>query len=118
MTSLIVCLSTGKGTWINVRNIIEKEEWDNIVVITNEFGKEKFVPPKNAEMVVINTSQTTQELKSKIKSSLNGRIKGIEVALNITSGTGKEHMAIISAILDLGFAIRFVDVVDDSVVLI
>ena len=43
MTDFVACLSTGKGTWGNVKRIIEEGEWDNILLITNDFGKENFI---------------------------------------------------------------------------
>jgi hypothetical protein len=39
---------------------------------------------------------------------LKDKIKGTEVALNLVSGTGKEHMAILAALLKLGVGIRLV----------
>ena len=36
------------------------------------------------------------------------KIKGVEVALNFVSGSGKEHMAVISAVLKMGLALRLV----------
>jgi len=42
MTQLIACLSTGKGTWTTIARIISSEDWENLFLITNEFGKEKF----------------------------------------------------------------------------
>jgi len=46
---------------------------------------------------------------------LKGKIRGIEAAVNLISGTGKEHMAIMSALLKLGLAIRFVTLTDSGV---
>ena len=39
----------------------------------------------------------------------------MEVAVNIVSGNGKEHMAIISALLKLGVGIRLMAVTKDGV---
>jgi len=55
------------------------------------------------------------EVISKIKDNLNGRIKGFEVALNIVSGNGKEHMAILSALLKLGVGIRLMAVTKEGI---
>ena len=35
-------------------------------------------------------------------------INGMEVALNFVSGRGKEHMALVSAVLKLGLGVRFI----------
>ncbi len=95
MTDLIACLSTGKGTWIHVKGVISGCEWDNIFLITNEFGREKFSSEKKVELLVVD-----KQLKDKIS--------GTEAALNLASGTGKEHMAILSAVLKLGLGVRLV----------
>ena len=108
MTSLIACLSTGKGTWMQVIDLIKAEEWDKIYLVTNEFGKEKFSTDKPVEFVVIDVEKPMQHLVEDIRSELHGKINDLETALNIISGSGKEHMALISAVLKLGLAVRYV----------
>lgn len=112
---LIACLSTGKGTWGHVARLIADREWDNIYLISNEFGKENFTPAKKANFVLIDARRGTEELREDIKNQLNGHIKGTEVAINLVSGIGKEHMAILSAILQLGVGIRFVALTKDGI---
>ncbi len=114
MTSLVACLSIGKGTWSEVIKVINSEDWEKIVLVTNEFGKEKFTSPKPAEMIVIDSSKGLSELRDEIASQLDGKLTGGEIALNISSGTGKEHAAVISAILKSGFGIRLVGIENDS----
>ena len=48
------------------------------------------------------------DLKKEIIEKLKNKIEGSEVALSIASGTGKEHMALISALLALPVGIKFV----------
>ena len=43
-----------------------------------------------------------------VVKQLSGKLKGFEVALNLASGSGKEHMAIISALIKLGVGFRLV----------
>jgi hypothetical protein len=109
MTSLVACVGTGKGTWALVQKLLVQEQWDKIFLITNDFGKEKFQTPKEAEKVVLADSLTTVQCVEYITNSLQGKIAGFEVALNLTSGTGREHMAIISSVLKLGLAVRLVE---------
>ena len=42
MTTLISCLSTGKGTWGHVNRLIEDGKYDHIFLITNDYVKENF----------------------------------------------------------------------------
>jgi hypothetical protein len=109
MTSLIACLGTGKGTWSQVIELIAKEEWDQIFLITNKFGKEQFLIQKdNINFIIIDETKPLINLVSDLNQQLKGKISGFEVAVNIISGTGNEHMAIISSVLKLGLAMRLV----------
>ncbi|MBU4284240.1 MAG: hypothetical protein KKA61_03485 [Nanoarchaeota archaeon] len=115
MTDLVACLSTGKGTWTHVKGVISGCEWDNIFLITNEFGREKFSSEKKVEFVVVDSNKPLLELVEDIKKQLKDRISGTEVALNIVSGAGKEHMAILSAVLKLGLGVRLVALAKDGI---
>ena len=39
-------------------------------------------------------------MEEEIQKKLKGKIKGTEVALSIASGDGKEHMALISSLIN------------------
>ena len=108
MPTLIACLSTGKGTWGHVSRLIAEDSWSKVFLITNEFGKENFTKPENTELIIVNQNQGIKELAAEIESKLKSKIKDPEVALNLVSGTGKEHTAILSAVLKLGLGIRLV----------
>jgi len=108
MTTLIACVSTGKGTWTKVLQLIAAHDWENIILITNSFGKEKFQINKDAEYIILNENMSIKDMINTISDNIKSRTCGFEVALNIESGTGKEHMAIISAILKQGLAMRLV----------
>ena len=56
------------------------------------------------------------EMKEEIQKKLKGKIKGTEVALSIASGEGKEHMALISALLNLPVGIRFTALTKDGII--
>jgi len=115
MTILVACLSTGKGTWGHVSKLIEDEKFDKVFLITNDFGKENFQKKENTELISFNFSQGLRELRDEIYNSLKEKVKDTEIALNIVSGAGKEHMALLSAILKLGVGIRFIAVTKDGV---
>jgi len=115
MTDLIACLSTGKGTWAHLLKLIEEQEWENIFLITNEFGRENFKPKKQVEFILINANRLLPDLIKDIKSQLKEKVNSTDVALNLISGSGKEHMAIISALLQLGLGIRMVALTTNGV---
>jgi len=112
---LIALLSSGKGTWAQVSGLIKKEEWDNIFLIGDEFA-EKFTTDKKHEFIRIDTDQKIMEIKDTLMKKLKGKINGIEVALSIASGSGKEHMALISALLSLPVGIRFAVLTQEGIV--
>ena len=115
MTDLICCLSSGKGTWEHVKTVIEKENWENIFLITDEFGKNNFKTTKQIIFILVDNKDSISIYKDKIIDQLHGKINGIEVALNLVSGTGKEHMGILSALLKLGLAVRFMALTKDGI---
>ncbi|MEK6841156.1 MAG: hypothetical protein AABW57_02420 [Nanoarchaeota archaeon] len=115
MTELIACLSTGKGTWGHVSRLMQDAKWSKIFLITNEYGKENFSKDDRTELIAINLSQGIKELRDEIYNNLKGKIKGTEVAINIISGMGREHMALISALLKIGVGFRLVALTKDGV---
>lgn len=115
MTELVAVLSTGKGTWGHVGRLISDGTWDKIVLITNEFGKENFTNEKDAQLIVVDNRQPILDLVEAVKKGLDGKLTGPEVAVNIVSGDGKEHMAVISALLKLGLGIRFMALTKEGI---
>ena len=84
-------------------------------ILVDEFGKENFKPNKEVTYIVINPNSILENLIEDIKEQLKNRILDTEVAINFISGVGKEHMAILSAILKLGLGIRQVALTPDGV---
>jgi hypothetical protein len=110
MTDLIVMISTGKGTWKEVTDVINQEKWDKVYIVTSKFGAEKFTSiSKNQEKayVLIDPDQEVKEIKERIILQLKDQLK-TEVAVNFISGSGKEHMALMGALISLGVGIRMV----------
>ena len=111
---LIAFLGVGQGTWGQVAGVIKRGEWDSIILIGNNFAK-KFTSEKDFEFIEVNSNGLI-ELKEEILKKLQGKIRGTEVALTIASGDGKEHMALISALLSLPAGIRFTALTKDGIV--
>jgi len=112
---LVALLSSGKGTWAQVAGLINRGEWDNIILIGSEFA-EKFTTDKKHEFIKVDTSKRIIELKQEILEKLKGKINGTEVALSIASGEGKEHMALISALLSIPAGVRFTALTQEGIV--
>jgi hypothetical protein len=112
---LVALLSTGKGTWGQVSGLMKHGEWDNIIVLGDEFGA-GFTHEKKFEFIKINLSAKIKELQEEFLKKLKGKINGTEVALSIASGEGKEHMALISALINVPVGIRFAALTKDGVI--
>jgi len=112
---LIALLSSGKGTWAQVSGLIKYGEWDKIILLGDEFAKQ-FTTEKPFEFIRIDLNKKLKELKDEFQQKLKGKIDGTEVALSIASGDGKEHMALISALLTLPVGIRFAALTKDGVI--
>jgi hypothetical protein len=113
---LIALLSTGKGTWAQAAGVINHGEWDKVILIGNDFAK-KFQTEKANEFIEFKSSRL-MELKDELVKKLKGKINGTEVALCIASGSGKEHMALISALLSLPVGVRFTALTKDGMVML
>jgi len=112
---LVALLSSGKGSWAQVAGLINKGEWDNIILLGDSFA-EKFTTDKKHEFIKVDTSKRIVELKQEILEKLNGKINGTEVALSIASGEGKEHMSLISALLSIPVGVRFVALTAEGII--
>jgi hypothetical protein len=110
MTELVAVLSTGKGTWAEVVKIMNTHEWDHIYLVTDEFGSINFKKKDNTDFIIVNVNESIELIIDHIITQLKEKISGTEVALNLASGTGKEHMAVLSALLRLGLGIRLTTV--------
>ena len=116
MTQLIAFLSTGKGTWGHVSRLIEgidNQKWGNVLLLTNAYGKENFKTASNVELIEIHEEMGIRELRDEIKEKLKDKISS-EVGVNFVSGSGKEHMALMSALMQLGVGFRLVAVTKDG----
>ena len=112
---LVSLLSSGKGTWAQVSGLIKYGEWDKIIIIGDDFSK-SFTTEKKFEFINVDLSKKIIDLKKELLDKLKDKISGTEVALTIASGNGKEHMALISALLSLPTGIRFVALTKDGIV--
>ena len=115
MTDLVACLSSGEKSQAHVLRLINEQDWKKVFVITNDFGKKNFKADKEVDFIVVDFQKPVSMLIDDIQKGLKGKIADFEVALNLVSGTGKEHMAILSALLKLGVGVRLMAVTKDGV---
>jgi len=112
---LLALLSSGKGTWAQVSGLMKYGEWDKIILLGDDFSKQ-FTHEKPFEFIEVDLSQRITELRDDFIKKLQGKINGTEVALSIASGDGKEHMALVSALLNLPVGVRFAALTKEGVI--
>ncbi|MFH1173513.1 MAG: hypothetical protein V1725_00075 [archaeon] len=115
MTYLVACLSSGKGSWTHLMNIINSGMFEHTILITNEFGSQNFKGNDNMSLCVVDFRKDLPTLIKDIVQQIDGKVPDLEVGLNIISGTGHEHMAILAALIKCGLAIRLIDYTENGV---
>ncbi|MBI2130535.1 hypothetical protein HYU10_02080 [Candidatus Woesearchaeota archaeon] len=112
MTDLVACMTDEKGSK-HVQSLVNNYEWGSVFLITNADNGLSF--NKKIEYVRIDFDRPVSQVIEDIKKCLNGKINDFEVALNLVSGSGKEHMAILAALLKLGVGVRLMAVTKEGV---
>ena len=80
---LVALLSTGKGTWGQVAGLMQKGEWEKIVVVGPSFAKEFLVHDVPFDFIEFDSSKNLVQLKKELSTKLKGKFDGLEVALSI-----------------------------------
>jgi hypothetical protein len=104
---LVAFLGDDKESWGQVTGLINRGEWEKIVLVKTKLAK-AYLSPKDAESIIIDSSNSLLDLKTDLMQKLKGKFSGLEASVSIASGSGKEHMALISALLSLPLGIRLV----------
>lgn len=110
--AFIAVLGIGKGTWGHIARLITEEEWEQILVVGNDWGKENFSPGKEVDWVIVNNRAGFSILKDAIKEKLPDVD---EICVSLISGSGKEHMALVAALREAGKGFKLVVLTGDGV---
>lgn len=103
----IALLSGNESEWAQVSGLMTHGDWEKIVIVGDTKAKE-FTHAKKFDFVKIDLSEKIVDLKETLLKKLKDRFDNMEVATSIASGNGKEHMALISALINVPMGIRFV----------
>ncbi len=114
--ALVAVLGIGKGTWGHIARLITKDEWDKILLVGNEWGKENFspfkkgaegspAPEKEIDWILVNNRVGFNILKDTIKEQLP---VVDEICVSLISGSGKEHIALLAALKESGKKFKLV----------
>lgn len=108
MATLIALLSSGKGTWAQVNSLISSQSWDSIILFCNDYAYKNYENNNPNILKLQLQEQQSQEFINKIAIVLNKNVKDLEIALNLNSGSGIEHMMILGGVIKAGLGFRLV----------
>ena len=112
---LVALISSDNGSWAQVSGLIKHGEWDRITLLGGDSAKQ-FSSEKPFELIKVDLGKKIKDLRDEFLQKLKGKIDGTEVALSIASGEGKEHMALISALINFPVGIRFAALTKEGVI--
>jgi hypothetical protein len=127
MAHLIACLGADKDSWNDVNTVIQSGFFDKIYIVTTESCERNYIKPNvlsntksavNIQLVKLNFNKSIEELVPDLyivlkKYFMQDKVQDLDMAVNISSGTGKEHAIVISTLMKLGYGIRLVDLDKD-----
>ena len=101
---LVAYLGEDKENWGQITALVRHGQWDKVILVKD---KKTSDAPVQGEIVEIDSSRPLLELKADLLEKLRKKLTGeFEVALSLASGTGKEHMALIAALLSLPVGVK------------
>ena len=108
MNILVALISSGKGTWNQVSQLIKANNWNHVYLVCNDFGYSNFNVDLNKVTKLRFDESNLEESFNKLAKFFKSNIDEFEIALNLYSGSGIEHMALLSAVLKSGLGVRFI----------
>ena len=106
MTDILVTLSSGTGREGFVRHLLN-HEWEHVFVVTTAAIAQDFSCNKPCTFIIVDENQKLPHMRSAVQTQM-GHVNGVEIALNLSAGTGKMAMASLSAIMRAGLGLRLV----------
>ena len=85
MTKLVAILTS--GNWVHVSKLVDEENWESVILVTNQQGKSAFKCNKPCEFIVLEEEWSVSQMIETIKIRLSKEYG--EVGLNFVSGNGK-----------------------------
>ncbi len=96
---------------------MKKGEWENVILLGPSYASNFKIEEIPFDFIEYDDNKPLVSLKEYLLKKLKPKIKGTEIALSIASGSGKEHMALISALLSIPVGVRFTALTKDGIVM-
>lgn len=104
---LVAFLGEDREAWGQVTGLINHGVWEKIILVKSKTSPD-YNSSKPTDIVSVDTSKSLLDLKEDIIKKLRTKFSGFDVHVSLASGNGKEHMALISALLSVPVGIRLV----------
>ena len=103
---LVAYVGKDSATYGQISALINRMECEEILLIKDKSTETPFSAPA-CKSIDVDSSKDLSSFKKEIQEKLKPFLKeDFEVALSIASGNGKEHMALISALLSMPVGIK------------
>lgn len=112
MVSLVALMSSDTKNWKEVAELIKCTKWDNVYLICNSLAFNS-INLENVQKFQFNETNPIMSIFG-LTDTFKSKITDFEVCINLSSGTGIEHMALVSSILKSGLGLRFVHCEDNK----
>ena len=112
MTDLIASFTTDNHHK-HLHRLINEGEWDRILIVTTQEIKLKHTFEKEVVFIIVDPTKPISDYITDIQKQLTGFF--LEVGINLVNGNGKDHMALISAIMKTGMGFRLVALTKNGV---
>ncbi len=119
MAEFVGILSSGQGTWGQVAGLARQGQWEKIYLLGPNYAKDFNLQGVPFDFIEYNPELSITQLKDFFVEKLKDKFSSFnsEVTLSIASGSGKEHMALISALLSIPVGVRFTALTSSGVVI-
>ena len=104
----VAYVGTDKENWGQITALINRLEAERCILIVSK-NAEGFPANERCDIIEIDSDKPLAQLKEDLLKKLRDRLSGdFEVALSLASGNGKEHMALLSALLNVPVGVKIV----------
>ncbi len=103
----VAYVGTDKENWGQITALMNRLEGESVLVMSKQASG--FPLNERCKVVTVDPTKPLVELKEDILNKLRPIVKGdFEVMVSLASGTGKEHMALIAALLNAPVGVKLV----------
>lgn len=102
----VAFVGTDKENWGQITALMNRLECESIFLVMNK-DVSGFPTNEKSQIIRVDSSQGISDLKNQIIEKLKPKLKGdFESAVSLASGSGKEHMAFLAALLSVPVGVR------------